>query len=242
MKRLDDVLGYDKLKIFQDSNFFSFSLDSIVLANYSKIRLKDKKILDLCTGNGVVPLILSRRTKNRIVGVEIQEKLVLLAIESVKYNNLSEQIDIVHADLKNYCNSNCENFDLVLCNPPYFKVHDKNFFNDSYEKMVARHEILITLSEICKYAFKVLKNNGNFCLVHRTDRLLEVIDEFKKNGIEPKRIKFIYDRIDKEASLFLIQGQKGGKLGLKVDKPLILYDLDGNMTDEYRKLQEEVVL
>ena len=242
MKRLDDVLGYKNLHIFQDSNFFSFSLDSIILSNYSDIRLRDKKILDFCTGNGIVPLILSKRTKNKIIGVEIQEKLVELANESIKYNNLEEKIEIVNDDIKNYSKNHIEEYDLVLCNPPYFKMEEKNFLSESEEKRIARHEIKINLEEICNCAFKVLKNNGNFCLIHRTDRLLEVIDEFRKNKIEPKKIKFIYENTNKEASMFLIQGQQYGKVGLKVEEPLILYERDGSLTKEYKELQEEVRL
>lgn len=240
MERLDDVLGYKNLRIYQNSNYFSFSLDSIILANYSTIRLRDKKIVDFCTGNGVIPLILSKRTNTSIVGVEVQEKLVDLANKSIKYNNLEDRIEIVCEDVKDYASKHLNEFDLVLCNPPYFKVEDKSTFNDSYEKMIARHEVLINLDEICACVKKVLKDNGNFCIVHRSDRLMDILECFRKHNIEPKKIKFVYENISKESTLVLVEGQKCGKVGLIVDKPLIQYELDGTITEEYKRLQEVV--
>ena len=240
MERLDDILGYKGLKIYQNSNFFSFSLDSVILANYSDVRLRDKKIVDFCTGNGVVPMILSRRTNSNIIGVEVQEKLCDLANKSIEYNKLGDRIDIICSDVKDFSREHINEFDLVLCNPPYFKVEDNSTFNDSYEKKIARHEVLINLDEICECAKKVLKDNGKFCIVHRSDRLMDVLEAFKSNKIEPKRIKFVYDNIEKESTLILVEGQKCGKVGLKVDKPLVLYNLDGSITEEYKRLQEEV--
>lgn len=241
MERLDDVLGYKDLKIYQNSDYFSFSLDSIILANYSNIRLRDKKIVDFCTGNGVVPLILSRRCKNSIDGVEIQEALANLARKSVSYNRLEDRISIICEDVKEFSKNHLNEYDLILCNPPYFKVQDNSSFNDSYEKMIARHEICINLEAICDCAKKILKDNGNLCIVHRSDRLMDILELFRKYGIEPKRVKFIYETVNKSSTLVLIEGTKCGKVGLIVDKPLIQYDLDGKMTDEYDRLQKEIL-
>ena len=239
MERLDDVLGYD-LKIYQNSSYFSFSLDSIILANYANIRLRDKNIVDFCTGNGVIPLIISNRTKNNIVGVEIQEKLAELATKSVNYNKLDDRITIVNEDVKEFSRKHLNEFDLVLCNPPYFKIEDKSSFNESYEKKIARHEVLFNLEDLCESCKKVLKDNGNLCIVHRTDRLMEILETFRKHNIEPKRIRFVYENISKESTLVLIEAQKCGSVGLKVESPIILYNLDGSMTDEYKNIQEEV--
>lgn len=239
MERLDDVLGYD-LKIYQNSSYFSFSLDSIILANYANIRLRDKNIVDFCTGNGVIPLIVSKRTKNNIVGVEIQEKLAELATKSVEYNNLTDRITIVNEDVNDFSSRHLNEFDLVLCNPPYFKVEDKSSFNDSYEKMIARHEITFNLEDLCKCCKKVLKDNGNVYIVHRSDRLIDIIETFRKYNIEPKRIRFVYENVSKESTLVLVEAQKCGSVGLKVDSPIILYNLDGSMTKEYELLQKEV--
>ena len=216
MEMINDVLGYKNMKIYQNTDFFSFSLDSIILANFSTIRLRDKKIVDFCTGNAIVPLIMSRRTKSRIIGVEIQKKLCDLAKKSINQNKLSDYIEIVNSDIKDFSINNCN------------------------EKMVARHEVLIDLNGVVDCAKRVLKDNGTFCMVHRSDRLIEIIDCFKENNIEPKKIKFIYNNIDSNSTLVLIEGQKAGKCGLIVDKPLILHDLEGNDTEEYKKLQEVI--
>ncbi len=243
MERIDDILGYTNLRIYQNPLFFSFSLDSIVLANYSTIRLRDKKILDFCTGNAVVPLILSRRCNKNIEGVEVQEKIYDLGVKSVKYNKLEDRIVLYCENVIDFSNNpkNMNQYDLVLCNPPYFKNNDNSTKNISYEKMVARHEILIDLDRLCACAKKVLKEHGTFCIVHRTDRLMDVINSFKNNDIEPKRIKFVHETIEKESFLVLVEGQRFGRSGLKIDKPLILYNTDGTETEEYSKLQTEVV-
>lgn len=241
MERLDDVLGYENMKIYQNSDYFSFSLDSIILANYSSIRLRDKNIVDLCSGNGIIPLILSRRTNSNIIGVEIQEKLCDLAKKTVELNHLSSRISIINMDIKDYALCNLSNYDLVLCNPPYFKLEDNSSLNLSYEKMIARHEVMINLSSMCDCAKKLLKDNGAFCIVHRSDRLMDILSEFRNNDIEPKSIRFVYENINKESTLVLVQGQKAGKVGLKIEKPIILYNLDGSMTDEYSLLQKEVL-
>ena len=241
MEVLNDILGYKNRKIFQDNDCFSFSLDSIMLANFATIRLRDKNIVDLGCGNGVIPLILSLRTDKDIVGVEIQEKMANMARKSVEYNKLSDRIKIINANMKEFSDSNFfESFDLVTCNPPYFKVNDKNYFNDSYEKMIARHEIEINLSELFICARKLLKNNGNFAIVHRPERLMEILLEFRKNSIEPKRIQFVYEKLSKGSTLVLIEGQKNGKEGLKIENPIVMYNEDGTMTDGYRLLQVEV--
>ena len=241
MDRLDDVLGYKNLKIYQNSSYFSFSLDSIILANYTSIRLRDKNIIDFCTGNGVVPLILSKRTKAIIVGVEIQDKLADLARKSVEYNNLTDRIQIITDDIKEYSLNHLNEFDLILCNPPYFKVVEKSLLNDSYEKKIARHEITISLEEICECAKKVLKDKGKIGIVHRSVRLMDILEMLRKYNLEPKSIQFVYENINKESTLVLVEAQKCGNVGLTIKKPIILYDLNGNETEEYSKLQREVL-
>jgi len=242
MERIYDILGYKDLKIYQDSSFFSFSLDSIILANYSTIRDRDKKIVDFCTGNGVIPIILTRRCNKVIDGVEIQEKLYDLAIKSIKINNLEDRINIINDDVKDFSKNNLNVYDLVLCNPPYFKDLENSTKNISKEKMIARHEICINLDEVCHSANLVLKDNGTFSMIHRTERLIDVITCMKNNNIEPKRIMFIHEKKDLPSNMFLIEGQKNGKSGLKIDKPYILYNDDNTMTDEYKRIQVEVNL
>ena len=241
MEVLNDVLGYKNLKIFQNTDFFSFSLDSIVLANYSTIRPRDRMIVDFCSGNAIVPIVLSLRTKIPISAVEIQKKVYELAKKSVSINNLDAQITIFNENIVDFSSKNNELYDLVLCNPPYFKIDSNNSKNISYEKMIARHEVLVNLDDICNCAFKVLKTGGNFCMVHRTDRLMDVIESLKKNHFEPKRIKFVYNNINSVSDLFLIEAQKYGKAGLKVDKSLFIRNIDGSYTDEYNNLLKDVI-
>ena len=241
MEVLNDILGYKNRKIFQDTDCFSFSLDSIMLANFATIRLKDKKIVDLGCGNGVIPLIMSLRCNKKIIGVELQSKVADMAKRSVDYNGLNDVIEIINTNMKDYVSDETfESFDLITCNPPYFKVNGKNFFNDNIEKVIARHEVEITLSELMVIVKKLLKNNGNFAIVHRTDRLMEILSEFRKSNIEPKRVRFVHEKSNKESTLVLIEGQKNGKVGLKVENPFILYNEDGSETEEYKKLLVEV--
>ncbi|MBQ3307819.1 MAG: tRNA1(Val) (adenine(37)-N6)-methyltransferase [Bacilli bacterium] len=243
MNNVNDILGYSDLKIVQNRDYFSFSLDSIILANYCNIRLRDKKIVDFCSGNCVVPIILSKRCDKKIEGVELQKSVYELGLQSIKLNHLEDQISFYNMDVKEFSKDpyRISQYDLVLCNPPYFKNEERSTKNLSFEKMIARHEITLTLDELCKCANLILKDNGCFTIVHRTERLVDIIDTFRKYHIEPKRIKFIYETTEKESFLMLIDGQKMGKPGLKIDKPLILYDKSGNMTEEYSKLQTEVI-
>lgn len=240
MEMINDILGYKDLKIYQNDEFFAFSLDSIILANYCTIRLRDKRIADFCSGNGVVSLILSRRVSCNIDGVEIQKELFDLAVKSIRYNKLEDRILMHNQDIKDFSITHLNYYDLVVCNPPYFKVCEKSKKNISLEKMIARHEVMINLEEVCDCAKKVLKDNGCLTIVHRSDRLMEILSEFRKNKIEPKKIKFVYEKVDKNSTLVLIEGQKNGKVGLIIDKPLIMYKEDGTYTEEYDSLLKEV--
>lgn len=242
MERINDILGYKDLKIFQDSEFFSFSLDSIILANYSNIRLRDKNIVDFCTGNAVVPLILSRRCSKNIDAIEIQKPVYELAKKSVDINNLDNRINLLCMDVNDFSNisSNLNKYDLVLCNPPYFKNNDNSTKNDSSIKSIARHELLFDLDSLCRCASRILKDHGNLFIVHRSDRLMDIIFTMKKYNLEPKGIKFIYEKLSKESYLVLVEAQKCGNSGLKVYSPLVMYNENGSMTFEYDLLQKEV--
>lgn len=241
MKVLNDILGYD-LKIYQNSNFFCFSIDSVILANFPRIKLRTKRIVDLGTGNGVIPLILSRRTKCFIDGIEIQEDLSNLAKESVLYNQLENQIHIYNMDMKDFVNisENNGHYDIVVANPPYFKCNDLSVKNIDIHKAIARHEIMITLEEVVESAFKLLKERGYFATVNRVDRFMEVLNLLRKYKLEPKYIRFIYDNIECRPNLFYIEGMKGASSGLIIDKPFVMYDTNHKETAEYKKLKEEV--
>lgn len=230
------------LVIYQDDEWFKFSLDSVLLANFVTLNLRAKKVLDMATGNAPIPLLLSRRTKAKIYGIELQKCVFDLGIESVLENVLEDRVNLVQGDvrqLKNYFES--ESFDVVTCNPPYFKTKEDGYFNENSVKAMARHEVCLTLSEVLKNATFVLKNGGYFAMVHRTERFVEIIEKMKEFHLEPKRVQFIYPKIGRDSDLFLIEGVKNGQVGLKMLPPLVIHEVDGSYTKEISKLFEEVV-
>lgn len=224
MEVINDLLGYPGLKIVQNPEMFSFSIDSMILGYFATINKKTNKIIDLCTGNAPIPLYLTLRTKAPIVGVEIQKKVYELGVKSVKINNKEDVITLLNEDLKGISNRLSESFDLVTCNPPFFKYEESSNINKSEYKTIARHEVMVTLDDCVYEASKLLQTGGYFAMVHRPDRLVEILSTFKKYKIEPKRLQFIYPKIDSEPNHILIEGIKDGKPGLKVLKPLIVYE------------------
>ena len=183
MEKLNDVLGYD-LKIYQNDEWFCFSLDSVLLANFPKI-----KILDLGTGNAVIPLVLSLRTKASIYGVDIQPDIIEMANKSIEYNNLQSQVKLEACDMKSLLlrKNEYNTYDLILSNPPYFSNLELSTKNDDIHKTIARHEVMIKLNDIINVASKLLKEGSTFALIHRTDRLVEIINCMQEYNIEPNK-------------------------------------------------------
>lgn len=237
MKVINDLLDYKGLKIVQDDNYFNFSLDSVLLPNFVTLKNSTKNILDLGTGNAPIPLIFSCLNEEaHIYGIEIQKTVFELAEESVKLNNLEDRITLINDNMKNldkYFKIN--SFDVIVSNPPYFKIDEESNLNECIEKTIARHEKEITLDELVFIANKYLKNNGVFAIVHRTDRLIEIIETFRKYNIEPKRIRLIYPKVGTESNMVLIEGRKNGKVGLKIQYPLIAHEENGEYTEEVKK-------
>lgn len=237
-KKINDLLGYGNLKIVQDKNYFNFSLESILLPNFIKVNKNDNKIIDLGCGNLPMPLIINYLyPEKEIIGIELQKEIYDLAIETLKINNLENKIKVLNIDIKDiksYFNS--ESFDIVISNPPYFNKNEQTKINDNKVKSIARHEIAITLEEIIEKASFLLKNKGKFGLVHRTERLDDVIILLKKYNIEPKKIQFIYPKIDKPSNLFLLEGVKNTGKGIKVLKPLIVHDKKNNYSQEIKEI------
>jgi len=237
VKVTNDLLEYEGLKIVQDSEFFKFSLDSVLLANFITINKKDKVLLDIGTGNAPIPLILSKKTELNIDAVEIQKESYLLASESVLLNNLKSRINLINSDIKEYYkNMESDRYDLITCNPPYFKNHDKKRINNNGTKAIARHELTLEINDIFKVARKLLKNNGKIAIVHRPERLIEIISSMKVNNIEPKKIKFVHPYKGKNANIFLIEGTKNGKPGIKVMESIYVHDENKNYTEEIKKI------
>ena len=237
MKVKNRLLNFDNMIIYQDNDYFLFSLDSVLLANFVTIRLTDKKIIDLCSGNGPIPMLLSFRTKARIFGVEIQKYIYDMGFDSIKENRLDEQIEFINDDVKKLDKVyDAETFDVVTCNPPYFKYQDTSLINENEGKSIARHEVLINLEEIINISSYLLKNSGTFAMVHRPERLIEIINLFQKYNLEPKKIQLVYPKEGKDANILLIEGIKNGKGGLKVLEPLIVHDNNGKYVSKIRKM------
>lgn len=234
---LNELLGRPLIKIYQDSDSFCFSLDSILLASFATITRNCKKVVDLCSGNAPIPLYLSLRTQAEITGIEIQEKIYKLAIASVKLNSLENRINILNDDIVGISQKLGKHvYDLVTVNPPFFKVGTSNV-NEIEEKAIARHEIKATLDDVIKEASELLNSKGYFSMVHRPDRLIEIIDVLRKYKIEPKRLRLVYPKIGSQAGHILIEGIKDGQAGsLKILEPLFVYDTDGGWSKEIRKI------
>lgn len=222
------------MKIIQRVDHFAFSLDSLLVSEFASITKYTNKIVDLGTGNGVIPLFLSKKTKAQITGIEIQEISSDLARRNVQLNNLENQISIINDDMKNwrkYFRNN--SIDMVISNPPFFKFDgNENQLNDLTQLTLARHEISITLEEIIQTASNLLKDKGHFALVHRVDRFMDIIENMKKYDIEPKKIQFCHTKINKEGKILLVEGIKYGKPGLRILPPLIAHDNDGQYSAE----------
>lgn len=237
MEVINDILGYKDRKIYQNTDFFSFSLDSVMLANFVTIRLRDKEILDLGTGNGIIPLVLSLRTDKKITGVEIQKSVYELAHKSILYNRLENQVVIVCSDMKDYVSKDTVGkYDVITCNPPYFDTNNSLFENVNSVKAIARHEKLLNLDDIFTISKRVLKTNGRLAMVHRTERLTQILDTASKYGFMAKKIRFIYPKENRNSDLMLIEFVKGGKKGLKMIYPLIVYDSDDNYNIEIKNM------
>lgn len=218
------------MKIIQRADHFSFSIDSLLVSEFSTITRTTKTVVDLGTGNGVIPLFLSKKTKAKIIGIEIQKISSELAKRNIVLNNLEEQIEIINDDMKNWNKYLRKgSIDLVVTNPPFFKFHgEEKQLNDLDQLSLARHEISINLDSLIEVASNLLKDKGYFVMVHRVDRLLDILETMKKYGIEPKRIQFCYTKLEKEGKILLIEGVKNGNSGLRVLPPLIAHDEDGS--------------
>ena len=215
MEVLNDLYDYG-LKIYQDNELFKFSLDSLLLAEFVNVNKNDKNLLDICSGNAPLPLIKKKKYNIDITGVEIQREIYLLAIKSIVENNLSniEMLNCNAKDLKNYFPGN--NFDIITCNPPFFKVNETSLINEERKKAIARHELTITLEEIFDIVKGLLKDKGAFYLVHRPSRLEEIINLATTHNLHVKKMIFIYSNWKKEAIMVLFKMVKNSSPGVKI--------------------------
>lgn len=233
-ERLDDLQnGY---WIIQNPQQFCYGIDAVLLASYAMVREKER-VLDFCTGSGIVPILLKAKTKGmHFTGLEIQHESAEMAKRSVKYNGLEDCIDIVEGDV---CRTEeyfaLSSFDVVTCNPPYM-TGSHGLTNASQAKTIARHEVMCSFSDIAKAAARVLRPGGRFYLVHRPFRLAEIMFELKQQGLEPKRMRLVCPFADREPNLVLLEAVRGGRPRITVEKPLIVYEEPGKYTAEVREL------
>ena len=234
-ERLDD-LQCNGLYLIQDPDKFCFGIDAILLSNFVKVK-KNGHVVDLCTGSGIVPILLSAKTgAKKITGIEIQSDIADMARRSVSYNKLDEKIDIINDDISNalkYIN-NCS-VDSVCVNPPYMK-DTTAIKNPDLPMAIARHELLTDLETVINIASKLLKESGKFFMIHRPNRLSEIFASMRKNRIEPKRLRFIHPYIESKANLVLIEGAKGSGVWMDVEPPLVVYKDKNVYTDEVLKI------
>ncbi len=221
-ERIDDLMT-DGLKIIQSVDVFRFGIDAVLLSKFCSVP-KHGKILDLCSGNGVIPLLLSQRTKAEIKAVEIQERLAEMAIRSIRLNGLDEQIEMIHLDLKEAsAYFGIGQFDLVTVNPPYLPI-DWGQISENQHVAFARHEVGCTLDDVLVAASKLVTNGGKFAMVYRATRLVDAIEKMRAYRLEPKRIQFVHGRIDLEPQMVLIEGIRNGKPELRIMPPLIIQE------------------
>lgn len=235
-ERIDQLFSTD-VKIIQNREVFSYSVDSVLLSRFPKFPSRGL-VVDLCAGNGAVGLFASTQTQAQIILVELQARLAEMAERSIQLNNLTDRVSLINDDLKNLTQHIARSqVDLIVCNPPYFKVTETSKKNLSEHYLLARHELTTNLDDICKISQQVLKSNGRLALVHRPDRFLEIIDTLKAYKLAPKRVQFIYPKAGKEANMLLIEAIKDGSMeGLRILPPLIVHKDNGDYTNEIRTI------
>ena len=235
-ERIDD-LEFNNLKIIQDKNGFCFGIDSVLLSDFAKNIRHNSKVIDLGTGTGIINILLSGKTRaSEFIGVEIQEDVAEMAERSIKLNNLEDKIKIKNdniLNLKNIYKKKC--FDVVVTNPPYKKAKT-GILNKEDKKIISRHEITANLEDFIHIASYLLKDYGEFYMVNRPDRLVDIFYYMRKEKIEPKQIRFVYPNKSKKTNLVLIKGVKNGNVFLQYDSNLYVYNEDGTYTDEILKI------
>lgn len=234
-ERLDELQrnGY---YIIQHPGRFCFGMDAVLLSGFARVK-EGENVLDLGTGTGIIPILLEAKTKGKhFTGLEIQPESADMASRSVAYNHLEERIDIVTGDIREASRIfKASSFDVVTANPPYM-IGQHGLANPSDVKAIARHEILCNLEDVLRESAKLLRPQGRMYMVHRPFRLPEIFCKMVEHGIEPKRMKLVYPFVDKEPNMVLIEGSRGGKSRMTVEKPLIVYKEQGVYTEEITEI------
>ncbi|WP_240703075.1 tRNA1(Val) (adenine(37)-N6)-methyltransferase [Cohnella luojiensis] len=227
-ERLDDLLTHN-LRIIQSPEVFSFSLDAVLLARFAGVPPRGR-ILDLCTGNGVIPMLLTTRTESSIDGVEIQPRLADMARRSVELNGLTDKINIIEGDLREW-KTDGDLYDAITVNPPYLPLQSGDY-KENHHQAMARHEIGCKLEDVVAACAKSVRIGGRVSMVHRPSRLVDIIDLMRRYRLEPKRIRFVHPRKEAEANMVLIEGTRDGKPEVRLLPPVIVYEDNGEYTPE----------
>lgn len=238
-ERIDD-LQINNLKIIQNSEGFCFGIDSVLLSDFAKNMKKKAKIIDLGTGTGIISILLTAKTNPQsILGVEIQEQVANMANRSVVLNKLENTIKIINEDIRNLEKKlEIGQYDVIVTNPPYMK-NNTGLKNENNQKLISRHEVKCTLEDIAKISYKLLKNNGEIYMVHRPDRLVDIMEIFRKYKLEIKEMRFVHSHRENNANLILIKAVKNGKPFLKIHKPLYVYEQNGKYTNEILEIYDK---
>ena len=239
-ERIDD-LEFKGLKIIQNKNGFCFGIDSVILSDFAKNVKPNSNIMDLGTGTGILPILLSEKTEaKKIWGIEIQEDVANMAKRSVLLNKLEEKIEIINENILNLESKFEKNsIDVIVTNPPY-KKKGTGVINEKESKLIARHEITASLEDFIEISSKLLKYKGEIFMVHRPERLVDILYLMRNKKIEPKNIRFVYANKESEPKLILVRGVKNAKEFLKVEKNLYIYNEDGNYSDEILKIYNKI--
>lgn len=232
-----DNLELKGLKIIQNKEGFCFGIDSVLLSDFAKDMKKEAKVLDLGTGTGIIPILLCGKTNlKKVIGVEIQEEVAEMAKRSILLNHLEERFEIVN---KNILDLNelyeKQTFDVIVTNPPY-KKKNTGIINENEKKIISRHELTANLEDFIKIARDLLKDKGEFYMVHRPERLVDILSLMRTYKIEPKILRLVYSSKNKEPKLILIKGIKNANPFLKLEKNLYIYEEDGKYTEEILKI------
>lgn len=229
-------LGFLDLKIIQKNHGFKFGVDSILLTDYAKHIKKNSIVMDIGTGTGIIAILLAAKTSlKKIYAVEIQPELADMARRSVILNHLDDKVEIINANIKDICNYvNKNSVDVIVSNPPYKKV-DAGLKNTEKIKLISRHEVECNFEDIARESKKLLKDNGTIYVIHRPERIADVICTFRKYKLEPKKIRFVQSRVNEAPKMFLIKAVKGAGEFIKVEKPLVIYE-NSEYTEELKKI------
>ena len=244
-ERIDD-LEFKNLKVIQNKNGFCFGMDAVLLSDFAKNIKRNATVLDLGTGTGIIPILLCGKTElKKVIGVEIQEEVAKMAKKSILLNGLEGRFEILNCNIKELNKIyKKQTFDVIVTNPPY-KKQNSGIVNENEKKVISRHEITANLEDFIKIAKDLLKDKGELYMVHRPERLVDILELMRKYRIEPKVLKMVCPNKNKEPNLVLIKGVKNAKPFLKIEKSLYVYDTENKYTKEileiYNKSKNEKI-